>query len=598
MSSDSPFAAYLGTNNIPHNREIQEIQAYLADRIPRLQSVEQEIAALNLTRDALSSDIVAHQALVSPIKRAPLDILLNIFEATMPAHNCVMTSSEGPLLLGRVCSEWRRLVYSSPTFWSRLHIVLPGDASYLVENPATHRRLEAAAWWLQKSGGCPLSITVYLENGSFDDAFNVLRPYAHRWKRIGIQTGSNAISTLFSIAADEVPLLQSLSITEGGGQSGPSNPQLAAMYAIQAQQVHWWGAAPPAAYVQAQLQPHTQPWNAVAHGPVNVLADAGAKPYWHDAAILRAPLLTRVSLHSSEFLLSSLPLQWDKLIELDLVKGTSSNISLRVPDVTKILALCPMLTTLGIAIVESGRQLVPIAHGFVHENLEIFHLTCDIYGHHANPLPSCFHHLASKLDFPALHTFRISGNYPHSHLQWPRALGRTFLALSPRLHSLSIESWTFNQDELCALFMILSSTLRVLQFNAGACGAPGYSESYGGQRSDGYVTVRVLAALPADIESVTIRSGFRFTPEDLIAFIYARSGVLKDVTVEFGTEHTVRAGATTDATDAQFDALRRGAIPGLKVDVRIRRPVASAVPVPGPWTGIDGNLPASSMDFS
>ncbi|KAJ7255887.1 hypothetical protein B0H12DRAFT_964781, partial [Mycena haematopus] len=128
----SLFASKLGTNYCPLDEEVCEIEALLVrsrsrlqdldDRIADLQKVtaidEQVIDELTEERTSIRTYVDAHRALLSPVRRLPLDMLQEIFVACLPTHrNCVMSASEPPVLLGHICSSWRSISHSTPRLW-------------------------------------------------------------------------------------------------------------------------------------------------------------------------------------------------------------------------------------------------------------------------------------------------------------------------------------------------------------------------------------------------------------------------------------------------------------------------------------------------
>ncbi|KAJ7603316.1 hypothetical protein FB45DRAFT_1071689 [Roridomyces roridus] len=139
---DSPFTAKLGTNYCPTAQEAIEIQAFLAQPLRQMKCLDSKIAelqhALNKLleeREGLGSIVQSHEALLSPIRRMPSDIMQEIFMACMPTdRNCVMDASEAPLLLGRICSAWRALSLATPRLWASLHIVDRGEPPQQVES--------------------------------------------------------------------------------------------------------------------------------------------------------------------------------------------------------------------------------------------------------------------------------------------------------------------------------------------------------------------------------------------------------------------------------------------------------------------------------
>ncbi|KAJ7875676.1 hypothetical protein B0H13DRAFT_1006898 [Mycena leptocephala] len=98
----SPFAPQLGTNYCPTDDEVGEIKAFLIEPTLRLKRLDDEISdlqraidKLRAERESLGADVKAHRALISPVRRLPLDIIQEIFIACLPTHrNCVMSASE------------------------------------------------------------------------------------------------------------------------------------------------------------------------------------------------------------------------------------------------------------------------------------------------------------------------------------------------------------------------------------------------------------------------------------------------------------------------------------------------------------------------
>ncbi|KAJ7634616.1 hypothetical protein FB45DRAFT_470590 [Roridomyces roridus] len=132
---DSPFTSKLGTNYCPTAEDAVEIQAFLAQPLRQMECLDRKIAelqhALNKLleeREGLGSIVQSHEALLSPIRRMPADMMQEIFLACLPTHrNCVMDAREAPLLLGRICSAWRALSLATPRLWASLHIVDRGE---------------------------------------------------------------------------------------------------------------------------------------------------------------------------------------------------------------------------------------------------------------------------------------------------------------------------------------------------------------------------------------------------------------------------------------------------------------------------------------
>ncbi|KAJ7130629.1 hypothetical protein C8R44DRAFT_613610, partial [Mycena epipterygia] len=236
----SPFAARLGTNYCPKDEEIADIKVLIVEPILRLKRLDDEIADMQKAidkliaeRDSLGAYVEGHKALISPARQLPVDIIQEIFTACIPIHrNCVMSASEAPVLLGRICSSWRTISLSTPRLWARLHVVEPVRpytvTSTLFEEKLA-QRLETTKTWLGRSGQCPLSISLESATESFggiplpidppicptiDLFIQALLPFTPRWEHISFTTPPAALETLVHLAEAAFPLLKSVTLNQ------------------------------------------------------------------------------------------------------------------------------------------------------------------------------------------------------------------------------------------------------------------------------------------------------------------------------------------------------------------------------------------------
>ncbi|KAF7376702.1 hypothetical protein MSAN_00087200 [Mycena sanguinolenta] len=208
----SPFASHLGTNYCPKDDELLKIRAFLVEPTRRLRRLDDEIAELQKSIDKLAEErhslqtyVDGHKALISPARRLPLDVIQEIFVACIPTHrNCVMSASEAPVLLGRICSSWRAISLTTPHLWARLHIVEPlrgryGATDAQIETKV-EQRLAIAKTWLERSGQCPLSISLQCgwEKRRFDTTYAAAATVGDRvWAVLAVD-----VPTLESAAFD------------------------------------------------------------------------------------------------------------------------------------------------------------------------------------------------------------------------------------------------------------------------------------------------------------------------------------------------------------------------------------------------------------
>jgi hypothetical protein len=99
MDSESPFASRLDSNYDATDSEALEIKILLEIPTSRLEELSTQLQELRDEQSALLLFISKHNALISPIRKLPVEILQKIFIACLPtAHNPVMSRSEPPIL--------------------------------------------------------------------------------------------------------------------------------------------------------------------------------------------------------------------------------------------------------------------------------------------------------------------------------------------------------------------------------------------------------------------------------------------------------------------------------------------------------------------
>ncbi|EDR15537.1 uncharacterized protein LACBIDRAFT_302023 [Laccaria bicolor S238N-H82] len=293
----SPYARYLHTNYSPSASEILDIKNLLTEPLERLSTLDSEIerlesiiCALYDQRSALSEEIEAHRALISPFRRLPLDIMEEIFTHCLPTHhNAVMSVKEAPLLLGRVCSAWRSIALLTPRLWASLHIPTPTPDS--ISDSASVRKMatrcEAVRDWILRWGEIPLSISLYTPDPlysfssppdsqedmeAFRSVSRQILPFSRRWKAVDLRAMEGSFTHLQDIVEGDVPMLESLSIA-------------------------------------------SIPMRTLG---LQVLSQNSRRPWKKSSGILSAPKLRRLSLTSLRQNLLDLPVRWSQLTHLKL----------------------------------------------------------------------------------------------------------------------------------------------------------------------------------------------------------------------------------------------------------------------------------------
>ncbi|KAF7367746.1 hypothetical protein MSAN_00838500 [Mycena sanguinolenta] len=192
--SVSLFADKLGTNYVPSDEEM----AYLRDL---LVGSSEQLAKIQAQIDEM-------EALISPMRHIPDDVLRAIFFACLPtAHNALIDIAEAPLLLGRICRRWRAVSYSTPMLWTSIHI--PPSDPIGVLKPVVEQ-------WLEHGALCPLTVSLvdFTLLGSDPElcAISLLRNVFHRLQHLSLFGDPRPLLPLLRLGPESLPMLKSIDI--------------------------------------------------------------------------------------------------------------------------------------------------------------------------------------------------------------------------------------------------------------------------------------------------------------------------------------------------------------------------------------------------
>ncbi|KAK7001446.1 hypothetical protein R3P38DRAFT_3049167 [Favolaschia claudopus] len=412
----STFAQHLGTNYCPSEDEVLEVKNLIAEPTRQLLTLDEEISQLQKSieklqekRKTLSTYVDEYKALISPIRRIPQDVLSEIFIACLPTHrNCVMSASEAPVLLGRICSSWRALSLATPRLWASLHIVEPRALRSGLYDDKIDQRLEVMKMWLGRSGQCPLSIsfhcTEYYAAPADDESTGILPhpvpvdvfprelvSFARRWRRVSFMASLPALHAMAALTAADVPMLQSVSVF-----------------------VH---------------SPHE-----------NSLARFG---------ILEAPRISSFAAYTGELYTSEsewLPLRWDLLTNLEF-QTNPWEMPLNVEKALELLSSCPQLRSCNLPVGDvPGDPTNTLSRDPPVELLHLHTLKLSMIRGGSSFL--------KKLYLPNLRKFVIRGNAQDSLPQ--------FLRSSISLESLDIDGPHYSKTSQLEVLRAVSPTMRHL----------------------------------------------------------------------------------------------------------------------------------------
>ncbi|KAJ7634702.1 hypothetical protein FB45DRAFT_909603 [Roridomyces roridus] len=492
---ESPFSEILWTNHCPTDDEAPTIQSLLTEASLRLKEVNDEIQEmwrayhkLLMKHYNLQCYIDSHTALLSPIRRMPQEILQEIFIACLPTRrDCVMSAEEAPILLGRVCRAWRTLTLNTPRLWASLHIVDHGirpksdsdndefsDYTEPVENPRSSLVADVAQTWLERSGQCPLSISLQCDSGAepTPSLLQLLLSLAHRWQHIRFVVQNGFLQQMMELTAGDVPQLQSI-----------------------------------------VLQQHRQ-WFEPGQAP----------PSWHSMRALRGPNVTDVTVRGSHIAFSKLGVEWSQLtalsnLRIDGVKN-DSNHRLSMEEALTALSRCPQLRTLALELDDLGAAN---SEGYLVEHLLLESLSL------SGSVKTC----GSLLDLLAVPQIKVlsldlrvrffaDSSMPseHSHVQ---TLVR-FVSTLHSLESLTINTYQFSSSAVCEILRSVTPDLQYLHIQSFVLGGDVFTAMT--------PTTELPSLLPL-LRDFQLDGDAQVSDETLQQFIIARASTLKRVKVNF-----------------------------------------------------------------
>ncbi|KAJ6488350.1 hypothetical protein DFH09DRAFT_1209875 [Mycena vulgaris] len=389
----SSFSPKLGTNYCPNDDEVVEIRALLVEPTLRLERLDNEIAAL-----------------ISPVRRLPIDIIQEIFAACMPTHrNCVMSAREAPVLLGRICGSWRTLSLATPRLWASLHVVEPtrpfansNISDALFEAKVTQRQ-ETAKTWLGRSGqlGTP-SDPPSLHTGRFLQA---LIQFAPRWQHVSFSVPSSALDALRPLTESDVPVLESI-----------------------------------------RLSPRQLP---------------GLLQFdWGRSGMFAGARISSFSIWGSNFRMAELPLRWHLLTSLSILGPLHFNHL-----VDAIISRCLALRSCALRLVDEPSVELRTPHPIVeHRFMETLQLVCM-----GTDVGSTLERLLAPLSLPRLrnltlniHWLGLLGQPQGSDTLTPLL---RFLASSTYLETVDIDTATFSKSFLLEILDSLPPTVLYLRLD-------------------------------------------------------------------------------------------------------------------------------------
>ncbi|KAJ6557215.1 hypothetical protein DFH09DRAFT_1163400 [Mycena vulgaris] len=179
LPADSPFSDFLEKDRVPSLQERKIIQemlvektvqlAHLNSRVPKRRTGKKIGRQLRIELDQTRRFIKFHQALISPWRRLPVEIMAEIFLFTLEAAGQGAAGTdfwdddrEGSLLVCRICRTWREIAISTPALWNILSLSLH----------SVSRPLEWISTWLGRARSLPLYLQVFWGDKALPEVIN------------------------------------------------------------------------------------------------------------------------------------------------------------------------------------------------------------------------------------------------------------------------------------------------------------------------------------------------------------------------------------------------------------------------------------------
>jgi hypothetical protein len=118
---ESCMFALLTTNAPPSDQEAQLIRESITLLDVRSVELNAEITRPQQERLAMKGGSDAHQAILSPARRTPMDVWRVIFLNCLPEEEYISPKAlSAPLLLCQICRTLRELAISMPILWTSI----------------------------------------------------------------------------------------------------------------------------------------------------------------------------------------------------------------------------------------------------------------------------------------------------------------------------------------------------------------------------------------------------------------------------------------------------------------------------------------------
>ncbi|KAK7472440.1 hypothetical protein VKT23_000555 [Stygiomarasmius scandens] len=154
----------LSSSYMPTDSEVSQIIPVIHEMQKDVDRLSKLISELQSHKDDVQRNLDHCRAVVSPVRRVPVEILTEIFSLCTYEDNYLRVDLDKihapALVLSQTCSTWRRVATSLPKLWSRLSLNLACDREGISDLVQLH---------LHHSARFPLEIDTFAHLGRFTE---------------------------------------------------------------------------------------------------------------------------------------------------------------------------------------------------------------------------------------------------------------------------------------------------------------------------------------------------------------------------------------------------------------------------------------------
>ncbi|KAF9238467.1 hypothetical protein BU15DRAFT_75167 [Melanogaster broomeanus] len=263
--------------------DVHRIHELLAERNEELSAVAEEIERaraevqrLENKREKVREIAQELEALISPVRRMPTDIMAKVFEHCVRDEGMRKADPQlTPLLLGQVCRSWRSLLFSLPCLWTTLQLDFPAGAKDW--DALMQSKIMSMHVWFSRSKAVPISLFLGQSKGSLipwptlmhlDKEILALNC---RLKDLTLHFSPRSLSSLLTFAQSPLPYLQHLELQNSNSLPSNENPPAIVLHSapsLRSFSISW---------CSLDLRDFQVPWSQLQQ--LNLQYDAS--PYWN-----------------------------------------------------------------------------------------------------------------------------------------------------------------------------------------------------------------------------------------------------------------------------------------------------------------------------